>query len=165
MRLFLLVERSAVACVLFAAAALGVGAANAAGPDYSGQTYADASKQISRGGSTPVIASVVGDQLSTDDCMVESSSKATNLDSSGRSRGSEILLHLNCNQALAAPGKPGNSAASPGGQKAKQQQERDAANVRYLNAHPAYCTANAADCKEMCDKAGGCSDEVLQTIG
>jgi hypothetical protein len=36
---------------------------------------------------------------------------------------SKVLLSLNCNDSVAAPGKPGNSAASPEGRVAKQQQQ------------------------------------------
>lgn len=141
------------ASLLVATATLDGAVAAASGPDYSGQTYADASAQIASGGGTPVIATVVGEQLQTGDCIVTGSRKASNLDSSGRSRGYQVLLDLNCNMTLAAPGKPGNSAASPAGRPQKQlietgnwcsqPEQADYADcATFCAENQGFCTAN-----------------------
>lgn len=154
---------------VIAAGLFGVGMAAAAPPNLSGQTYGKAVEQIKSWGATPVIATVVGDQLATDDCVVTNSAKASNLDSSGRSRGSQILLNLNCNAVLAGPGKPGNSAATPEGQAAL-------ADANKINGATAYdlksgvvpwcgqSEANTSKCEEICSNSGRCTDEVLKYL-
>jgi hypothetical protein len=143
----------AVVGALLAVVALGGGMAMAAGPDYSGQTYAKAAEQISSGGGTAVIATVIGEQLATDDCLVTGSKIGSNLDSSGRSRGYQVLLDLNCNQTLAAPGKPGNSAATSEGKAEKglihtgdfcsaPAQADYTPCAEWCSQHDGYCTAN-----------------------
>ncbi|WP_163748644.1 hypothetical protein [Mycolicibacterium helvum] len=151
---------TALAGGVIAATSFGSGLA-AAGPDFSGMTYGQAVEKISSWGSKAVIASVVGDQLAMNDCVVTSGSKATNLDSSGRSRGSEFLLHLNCNQALAAPGKPGNSVATPEGRKV----HKDMVAIAYINEHPDNCDSAVSWCQSLCDKyPGSCSNDLLNHL-
>lgn len=107
----------------FAAAGLfGAGVASADN-EYAGQTYADATKAITQTGGTDTISSVVGDQLPTSLCQVTGSRSASFLDSSGNNPGGRILLDLNCNAAVASPGNPGNSVASPQGQQTLQDQQ------------------------------------------
>src|SRR4051812_19419969 len=48
----------------------GIGIPTASADDYSGQTYADASKAISDAGKKAVVASRAGDTLSDDECTV-----------------------------------------------------------------------------------------------
>jgi len=112
---------------LGAVVATGVAVASAglahADNDYAGQTYADAAKAISASGGTETIATVVGDQLPTPQCQVTGSRNASFLDSSGNNPGGRVLLDLNCNAAIATPGNPGNSAASPQGQQTLQDQQ------------------------------------------
>jgi len=91
--------------------------------EYAGQSYADATKAISATGGTETIATVVGDQVPTAQCQVTGSRNAGFLDSSGNNPGGRILLDLNCNAAVASPGNPGNSAASPQGQQTLQDQQ------------------------------------------
>lgn len=150
--------------------ALSGGVAAASGPDYSGQTYGKAAKQIS-GWGTPIIASVVGDQLVTDDCIVTSSKMGSFLDPSGRPRKSQVLLNLNCNGSLAGPGKPGNSLASPQGKKMKDNVEaannlnKDLTSALAAGTDP-WCASesHAQTCKNICDISGECSTELLDYL-
>ena len=126
------VGAAAVSMAMFGS---GVASADA----LTGKSYSDAAAWISGRNGTPVIATVIGSQLETDDCIVTSWHTSIFLDSSGdNSRSKEYLLHLNCNNLVASPGHPGNSAVTPEGALAKRQQER-AANI---NAHPERCQKN-----------------------
>ncbi|WP_431238730.1 hypothetical protein ACQ86B_02445 [Mycolicibacterium aichiense] len=151
----------------------GAAEAAAAGPDVTGYTYAKATETISAWGYAAVISSVVGDQLPTSDCIVTSSGMASNLDSSGRSRGKQVLLNLNCNQTLAGPGKPGNSAATPQGRQAKAIQDKadilsDDVTKSLAAGKTPYCGKGGVDtqaCKDFCDKnAGVCSQTLLDFL-
>jgi hypothetical protein len=141
----------ASATVSFAVFGSGVASAD----PYAGQTYGDAKATIASYHQTPVIATVSGDRLATDDCIVVSSSKSSFLDSSGGARGNEVLVNLNCNEGVAAPGKPGNSVMSPAGQQAKKEQKA-ATNI---SKDPSYCQQSdeiLAWCKQLCTKTGLC---------
>jgi hypothetical protein len=87
----------------------------------SGQTYADASAYLSEMGSEVVIATVVGDQLERDKCVVTH----WQLNSSNKD---EALVYLNCNATVATAGDAGNSVSTPEGQQAKLDAKR-AANI------------------------------------
>lgn len=127
---------------------------------YSGQTFAKASEAVKNNGGTPVISTVVGSQLPTDDCLVTNSHKSITLDSSGNSAHSGTwLFDLNCNQKVAAPGKPGNSAGTPEGAALKAIESQ----IEGWNSKPASCT-NPKWCLAMCDKYGGCSAETEQYL-
>jgi hypothetical protein len=91
--------------------------------EYAGQTYGQAQQAIQQAGGTDTIATVVGDQLPTTQCQVTGSRSASFLDSSGNNPGGRVLLDLNCNEGVASPGNPGNSAASPQGQQTLQDQQ------------------------------------------
>jgi hypothetical protein len=109
-----------------AAGALSVPTAAIAHADneYAGQTYAQAQQAIQQAGGTDTVATVVGDQLPTTQCRVTGSRSANTLDPGGfNSGGGRILLDLNCNNDLASPGNPGNSAASPQGQQTLEDQQ------------------------------------------
>jgi len=102
-----------------------------AAADYSGQTYADASKAISDAGKKAVIASRAGDTLADDDCIVTHSQAAPWIKGDDFAPVSDtVLVYLNCNATVATAGEPGNSAASPEGRAAiaaaqkKQQEEQ-----------------------------------------
>ena len=117
------------AAALFAV--FGSGSAGAIN-DYKGMTYGDAANAISGGGSTPVIATKVGEYLPLQQCIVTGSRNASFLDSSGNNRGGRVMLDLNCNYMFALPGVPRNSKASPEGKAAydaavQQAQEQQAA--------------------------------------
>lgn len=144
------------------AAALSVtmfGSGVASADALTGKTYSDASAWISQRNGTPVIATVSGSQLETDDCIVTSWSKGGFLNSRGRAdRRGEYYLHLNCNNNVASAGHPGNSAMTPEGIKAKKEQ-KTAANI---NKNPAWCRKNEenlANCVKFCDRTGLCEVE------
>jgi hypothetical protein len=122
----------------------------------TGQTYSEAAGTISGWHGTPVIGTVSGDQLATDDCIVTSWQKSMFLDSSGdNSRSNEYVLHLNCNNLLAAPGHPGNSLMTPEGAAAKKDQKA-ATNI---SKNPAYCEQSDAVlewCEKLCKRTGLC---------
>jgi hypothetical protein len=117
---------SLLAATVAAAGAFGCTTAAIAHADneYAGQTYGEAQQAIQQAGGTDTITTVVGDQLPTTQWRVTGSRSATSVDPSGFSTGSgRILLDLNCNNDLASPGNPGNSAASPQGQQTLEDQQ------------------------------------------
>lgn len=103
-------------------AMLGSGVASATN-EYTGQTYADAVQAISGAGQSATIATRVGSFLPTEQCLVTGSRNADFLDSSGTNPGGRVLLYLNCNNAFATAGVPGNSVASPEGRQARTSYE------------------------------------------
>jgi hypothetical protein len=133
---------------------LGSGVASA--DALTGQTYDDASAKISEWNGTPVIGTVSGDQLQKGDCIVTSWQRSIFLDSSGdNTRPREYRLSLNCNNHLASPGNPGNSAMAPEGVKAKKDQTA----AENINEDPAFCEksdAIAQWCKAVCNRTGLC---------
>jgi hypothetical protein len=148
-----------IVAVIGTALALVATASGLSAADYSGQTYGQASQQITNSGSKPIIASVVGDQLATNDCIVTSAARASNLDSSGRSRGSEILLHLNCNALVASPGVPGNSAASAAGKAAKADITTADWCAEPAQAGNSNCAIWCSSRTAMCEKATAAAAE------
>jgi hypothetical protein len=132
-------------------------ASGAASADpFAGKTYDEAAAKISGWKGTPVVGSVSGGLLKTGDCIVTSSHKSIFLDSSGDNRRSaEVVLNLNCNNLVAAPGHPGNSAASPQGIKAKKDQKAAAG----INKRPEMCETDDAAlrwCQGVCKRTGLC---------
>jgi hypothetical protein len=122
----------------------------------TGKSYSEASAQISKWNGKAVVATVNGDQVEKDDCIVTSWQKSMFLDSSGdNSRSNEYVLHLNCNNPLASPGHPGNSVMAPEGVKAKKDQDA-AANI---NQNPEFCEESddiAKWCEGVCERTGLC---------
>lgn len=152
-----LVERvfGAVAVAMLLVMTFGYGFASA--DALIGQTYDDAASLISsKWNGKAIIGTVNGDQLSTGDCIVTAWQKSKFLDSDGKnSRTDEIVLHLNCNNRLAAPGRPGNSSMSPEGVAAKKD-ERAAANI---SKDPSFCKKSDAItkwCDGVCHRTGLC---------
>jgi len=139
-------------------AALTIGAGTAAAKEpYVGSTYADAAAKLTQRGYTPVVSTVVGDQLKTEDCIVTASRKATYPKSDNFDHAKDYLLALNCSAPL-AHGEPGNSLATPEGLARKKIEQRAA---KY-NAHPESCAKNLDACKKFCDKNEGvCSKDVI----
>jgi hypothetical protein len=91
----------------------------AAADDYSGQTYADASKAISNAGKKAVIASRAGDTLADDQCIVSHAQSAPWIKGNNFAPVTNtVLVYLNCNATVASAKDPGNSAASPEGRAA-----------------------------------------------
>lgn len=141
--------RSAVtlgaAALLLAAPVTGVAAADG----LDGQTYETVSKYLSDSGSTVVIATVVGDQLETDKCVV-THWRVNNTDKT------KALVYLNCNASVASKGDAGNSAMTPEGQAAKLDAKR-AANI---TKNPAMCEASEAAttwCITLCERTELCT--------
>jgi len=144
----------AIGAATLSATVFGYGVASA--DALTGQTYDEASATISGWHGQPVIGTVSGDQLATDNCIVTSWQKSMFLDSSGdNSRPNEYVLHLNCNNLLASPGHPGNSLMTPEGTAAKKDQKA-AANI---SKNPAYCEQSdeiAEWCAKLCKRTGLC---------
>ena len=139
-----------IACgVLVALTAFGSGAASA--DPYVGKTYAEAAAKISQKSGKPVIATVSGSQLATDECIVISWSRSIFRDSSGEARRREFLLNLDCNRALASPGHPGGSLMTPGG----PQRKKDEAFAARVTKNPEICNQSesyAKRCARVCIK-------------
>jgi hypothetical protein len=145
----------AVASAIFLATMFGYGYASA--DALNGQTYDDAVATISsKWNGKAVIGTVNGDQLPMGECIVTGWHKSKFLDASGKNRRQdEIVLHLNCNNRLASPGRPGNSSMSPEGLGAKKD-ERAAANI---NKNPDFCKQSDAVtkwCQGVCHRTGLC---------
>jgi hypothetical protein len=151
----------AIASVILAIGMFGGGVASA---DYAGQTYEQASANITQHGLKAVIATVVGDQLATSDCIVTSSKDSGFLDSSGNQTDKSVMLSLNCNEAVAKAGTPGNSVATPQGKSAK----KDSNDAKYFATHPEWCLPGGkyrSPCKRICTKDSSlCSDDMLQAV-
>jgi hypothetical protein len=126
----LILGTGAIAATTLSAALFGAGAA-AAG-DYDGQTYADAAAAIEESGGTPVIATRVGGQLPTDECLVMNSQDHSFLrdppdDVYMLPVTDEVRVNLNCAGGFATATNPGASVASPAGREAKVAAEEAAA--------------------------------------
>jgi hypothetical protein len=135
-----------VAAAAAATAVLGAGVADAQGaPDVQGKKYSEASTVLADAGYTAQVSTTVGDQLSRDDCLV--TNQRTGMSPSAiefrsgpfaPSNGSTVLVSLNCNGGAASIGGAGNSAASPEGKKAAQEQ----ADIEYRGT-----AAGQQDCR------------------
>ena len=135
-----------------------VGTATALADPYVGKTYAEAAAKVSGKGGTPVVSTVVGSQLATDDCVVESWHKASYVgDDNFDHNKKKYLFALNCTAKLAHAGQPGNSLASEEG---RAEASIEAKAARY-NSQPARCEKNLESCQKFCDKYGLCSKEVM----
>ncbi|WP_149374863.1 hypothetical protein [Mycolicibacterium sp. P9-64] len=146
---------SAVGAVMLSAMMLGSGVASAT-DGLTGSTYADAAGWISSHSGNPVVGTVSGDQVQTGDCIVVSWHKSIFLDASGdNTRRNDYVLNLNCYNPLAAPGRPGNSAMSPAGVKAKAEQQQAAS----IDKNPAWCHTTEGRlkwCEGVCRRTGLC---------
>lgn len=147
-----------VGCGLALPLVLGSSLASAADP-FVGKTYSDASAAISQRNGTPVVATVSGSALALEDCIVTSWAQSIFLGTDGaNSRPREYRLNLNCNNAVATPGHPGNSAMTPQGAKAKEDQ----ANAASINKNPANCQKSEGAmkwCVNVCKRTGLCEIE------
>ena len=123
----------------------------------TGMTFGDASSYISEHDGTAVVGTVAGDQLAIDSCVVASWHLSNFLNSSGKNdRKKTFVFNLNCNNRIAAPGKPGNSLASPQGSVAKKE-EVAAGNIA---KHPEWCQSNDArmrQCQKICKNTDLCT--------
>jgi hypothetical protein len=147
---------------ILAVAVLGVSiaimsAGLASADDFTGSTYSDARATAAQKNAEPVIATVNGDKLAIDDCIVTSWRQSMFLDTSqnGAGRTNEILFNLNCNALVASAGVPGNSAATPEGRAAKKEES----DAEYLSQHMDKCYASddaLQYCQRICKKTGKC---------
>lgn len=94
-----------------------------ASPSVVGMTYDKAQEAVSSAGLSAEVSTVVGSELQQSDCVVVSQTVQAAKQFGREYTGSKVLLSLNCNEGLASPGKPGNSAASPAGRLLKKQQQ------------------------------------------
>lgn len=151
----------AVLAVLTAAALmamLGATTANAQSP--LNKKYSEARSIVNKWGATPVAATVTGDQLALDDCIVTSFSESSAVSALGENTGRKVLLNLNCNAKVAQPGEPGNSAMTPQGKAAKN----DIRVANQINKNPKNCYSsddNLAYCKRVCTRTGLCDADDL----
>jgi hypothetical protein len=144
---FLARVAAVIAATAFSIAMSGSGIAAADG--ISGQTYKKAAEYLGSEGAKVVVATVVGDKLPMDDCIV-THWKASNTDKS------KFLVYLNCNEAVATAGAPGNSAQTPEGRAAKL----DAKRAKNITEHPEICETSAAAtdwCTQLCARTGLCT--------
>lgn len=149
-----------VVATLSAMTTLGTGVSSAKDP-YVGQTYAYAAGKISDRGGNPVIMTVVGSQLATNDCIVTSWRKSSYAKKDHFDHEKKVLLSLNCASKLAHGGAPGNSLASPEGRAEKAIEEK----AERINNKPAICMKDLDSCQRFCDKyAGLCSREILSLL-
>lgn len=144
-----------IICTLALSLMLGSGFASAYDP-FVGKKYSEAAAGIAKRNGTPVVATVSGSALALDDCIVTSWSQSIFLDSSGgNSRSREYRLNLNCNNPIAAPGHPGNSAMTPQGIAAK----KDIKTAASINKNPEWCKEsekNMQNCVKFCTSTGLC---------
>jgi len=150
--------RDAVAIPLLGAslALASAGAASAAPPSVVGMTYDKATAALSKAHIPAEIATRTGTELKQGDCIVfdqllRPASSRKELGSSGtvkeQSTPATLMLSLNCNAPIASAGQAGNSAASPAGRAAKDQQaavayrqtpEGQVACAQLKKKHPEY---------------------------
>lgn len=132
--------------------------------EYVGSTYEKASSQISAGGRTPVIRTKQGSYLPTDQCIVTGSRAV---------KGGKTFLDLNCNGGTAAGGHPGNSLASPAGQKALLAMDRAVRMSKNYEQSLAQgktpsCFMDAGStqwCAELCTSSRACSAQLSKALG
>lgn len=113
---------AAAACTALA----GAGEA-AAVPDVVDRPYKDAQRIIQQSGGNAVVATRVGSGANEANCLVTNAWEAAVRRPNSRGRpvaNRDVMVALNCNGVLAAPGVPGNSAMSPSGRDAKAEQQR-----------------------------------------
>ena len=145
---------AAMAVVLF-----GAGSASAV-DEYKGLTY----EQVLQYTSNVKVASRVGQDLPTAQCIVTGSRNSSSLDSSGNYRGG-VLLDLNCNDPMTE-----YSVMTPQGKEAQALKEtgKDISTnyAQSLEAgQPSWCEENGDRCWDYCERSGTCSDEVLEFLG
>jgi hypothetical protein len=97
-------------------------------PNVVGQKYGDATAALAGAGFSPVVSTTVGAALPWPECVVthqkdRSVQPPPNTQWNGGEVTHQTLLALNCNAAVAAPGTPGNSHASPEGRAAATSEQ------------------------------------------
>jgi len=102
------------------------GAGVASADEFSGKTYSEVLQALQGRGLTARVSARVGDRLSEGDCLVTGYTRSAPPPGGFNGKGQIVLVALDCNGAVATPGNPGYSAASPEGRaavkEAKQQE-------------------------------------------
>jgi hypothetical protein len=105
-----------------ATAVFSAGAAHA-DQDVSGMTWSEASSSLQSSGITARVSAQVGDRLPQGDCIVTGQTKSAKPPNGFHGSGTAIVLvALDCNGKVATGTRPGYSAGSPEGRKAKQRE-------------------------------------------
>lgn len=153
MRFIIILGSAVMGLALF-----GTGTASAKDP-YIGKTYAEVSAKIAERGGNPVVSTVVGSEVDTDQCIVESWHKSSYVsDDNFDHDKKKYFFALNCAAKLAHAGKPGNSLASEEGRAEKAIEVR----AEHYNSKPERCENALASCQKFCEKyAGVCSPQVM----
>jgi hypothetical protein len=66
---------------------------------------------------------------------------------------------MNCNKRVAGAGHPGNSAMSPDGAKAKEDEKNATYIQKKLNENPGFCAETEGRlqwCQQLCKRTGLC---------
>lgn len=133
--------------------------------EYKGQTYEQVMKST---GNRAVIASRSGSYLPTEQCRVTGNRRATY--GNGETK---LLVDLNCNDASALNGHPGNSVVTDAGKRALKWRgyARDF-SANYAASIEAgktpRCLANEDEmkgCLRLCKETGECSAELEEALG
>ena len=130
--------------------------------EYKGMTHGEASGQIWGSGAKAGDRIAAGTYLSTYNCIVSGSHKATLLNSSGSNRGSVVMVDLNCNYPFATANAPGNSGQSEGRaareqaeeQYAQQQAAAQAAQAAAGTGGGGFCGGGASPARWLCATSG-----------
>jgi hypothetical protein len=141
-----IVRAVASAAVALAMLALANGLSFAKGDPLAGKTYKEASAAVSGWGATPVINTVLGDQLAMDECIVTTSQKSHRQIDGGRKV--VFLINLYCNNGVAQAGTPGNSVTSAQGKVA-------AKNIKTAEWCSLPAQAGKENCAKWCDSHDG----------
>lgn len=135
-----------------------LGGGVAAADDYAGQTYADASAAASDAGESVTVASRIGDQLDTDDCLVVRSQLTPFTSANDGSSVDGIQFYLNCNGGVASATDPGNSLASPVGRETQAAADEEEAKAR----EEAAAAQNAEDELAFAGETPGVAGQVAE---
>jgi hypothetical protein len=134
------------ACVAIAASAsllLMNASIASADPDVVGMKYGAAKGEIYKANLTPVVATVIGDRVSQNDCFVVSTSRVTSRDSSGRPSNQPVVqVNLSCYARPADRVSPGFSAGNFAPEAEAVRAEKAAADLKWRKSDEGqkWCT-------------------------
>ena len=111
--------------LIAASLALACSGVAGASPSVVGMTFDKAQEAMQSAGLNAEVSTSTGTVLQQGDCIVVNQVIRSPSQFGFTSVPAKVLLSLNCNAAVASPGKPGNSAASPQGQLAKKEQQAE----------------------------------------
>ena len=127
---------------------LSTGIAAADNPDVVGKKYSEAKQLLSQADLTPVVATVVGDRVSQDECFVVSTSKITSRDASGNAaNNNDVRVNLSCYARPADRVTPGFSAGNLAPDAEAVREENDAETKKWLQSPDGqkYCAKQEAE--------------------